>query len=623
MMIATLSVLLVAAASGPADRVVVLQQPGYVLPYGKTAEQAWKAPDDCRSIRLRISVRMDFPQPAGSTNVLRMQLNGKPIAGSVDRSHCRLLNKPMLARNAQGTEMSWGDGDSWRASYAPDFKVLESEKAGSSYFPGVSAYRLVLDVTDLVARGGENTLRLEHRGEAMRLRRYFPRSKASLDLVFDQMEVEFSSQPPMGGAPPPEETFRADRLMVQPPATLEVSKAVTLAPGGGLRIDLPGLPLQVVSRFSFEGGGFNVLSADGPPAGQPQWKVTTARSGDEYRIDATARDYRLERRIRLAGDHLEVADRLTNLTGADIGLAFDNRIVGPSGRLPIAWLGGNPDPTVNAMDRAENTSAFVAGRQSGCGLLAIDDVYRIQAALYYDQGAGARSNTFALGPRATYTLRWNLYPVLRADYYDFINLARRDLDVNFTIPGGFQFGLGAATDDAYRAMAEQRGLKFMTSDVWFDHTGKVRCYHGEHMLQATTLQHSLRENCATIRRALPEVKSLIYIHSFINTDPEGPRKHPHARIVNEDGTQYENKSYTQECGIPFFYNYPALEPENSSFRCRDRRTSSSSRRRGRKRRRAQSTLREPAARYERRFRAAAKESTPGARTELAAGAARR
>jgi hypothetical protein len=59
------------------------------------------------------------------------------------------------------------------------------------------------------------------------------------------------------------------------------------------------------------------------------------------------------------------------------------------------------------------------------------------------------------------------------------------------------------------------------------------------------------------------VKSLIYIHSFINTDPEGPEKHPDARIIAEDGSQYENKGYTRQCGIPFFYNYPALEPENS------------------------------------------------------------
>jgi hypothetical protein len=85
------------------------------------------------------------------------------------------------------------------------------------------------------------------------------------------------------------------------------------------------------------------------------------------------------------------------------------------------------------------------------------------------------------------------------------------------------------------------------------------------MLQATALQEQLRERCAVIRRVLPGVKSLVYIHSFINTDPAGPKKHSRARITNQDGTQYENKGYTQMTGTPFFYNYPALDPENSYF----------------------------------------------------------
>ena len=144
---------------------------------------------------------------------------------------------------------------------------------------------------------------------------------------------------------------------------------------------------QLTSRFSYQGGGFNVLAAARRPEGQPQWKVTVSRADNAGLVTATAKEYRLERRVRFAGDHLEFADRLTNLTGEAIGLAFDNRLVSSDEAIIDAWLGGNPDPAVNSMDRLENTSVFVAGRRSGCGLLAIDDVYRIQATLYYDQGA--------------------------------------------------------------------------------------------------------------------------------------------------------------------------------------------------------------------------------------------
>ncbi|MGE5531654.1 MAG: hypothetical protein ACM3VW_06020, partial [Bacteroidota bacterium] len=107
------------------------------------------------------------------------------------------------------------------------------------------------------------------------------------------------------------------------------------------------------------------------------------------------------------------------------------------------------------------------------------------------------------------------------------------------------------------------GLRFMSSPVWFNSKGPIKCYHGEHMLQATDLQQQLRDNCVKIGRAIPDVKSLIYIHAYINTDPEGPAKHPDAKITLPDGTQYENKSYTESCGVPFLYNYPAKDPDNS------------------------------------------------------------
>ena len=38
-----------------------------------------------------------------------------------------------------------------------------------------------------------------------------------------------------------------------------------------------------------------------------------------------------------------------------------------------------------------------------------------------------------LEPKARTTFRWTLYPTPSGDYWDFINLARRDWDVNFPI----------------------------------------------------------------------------------------------------------------------------------------------------------------------------------------------
>ena len=188
---------------------------------------------------------MESPDCAGSTQVLRMRLNGKMISGALDRMHPRLLNKPLVAKTARGDDLPWVGNAAWRVAYAPDFRILGTAGAGSSRLAGDSGYNFIVDVTDLAVRGRENKLLVEHLGEALRLRRYFPKTRPLLDFVFDELAVEFSQQPPIGGTSRQTEEFRADRLMVQPPATVNVCKAVTLQSGGGLKIDLPGLPLQL------------------------------------------------------------------------------------------------------------------------------------------------------------------------------------------------------------------------------------------------------------------------------------------------------------------------------------------------------------------------------------------
>ena len=77
-----------------------------------------------------------------------------------------------------------------------------------------------------------------------------------------------------------------------------------------------------------------------------------------------------------------------------------------------------------------------------------------------------------------------------------------------------------------------------------DHNAEIKCYHGAHMLKATSLREKLREACAKLHRVAPEVKSLIYIHCFINTDPEGPELYPDSRVITKTGEHYVNPSYT-------------------------------------------------------------------------------
>lgn len=545
-------------------QVTRLAEPGHVLPYGETAEWTFTPAGEFVSVRLIISVRMDSPQAAGSTHVMRLALNGRGISAGLTRTQARLLNKPLTAKMASGLEVPWARGAVWRVVYSPDFELVADEAAGGSRILDVSPYRLALDVTDLVERDAPNVLTIQHQGAALNLRQYFRETNPPLDFVFEELSVELSRQASVARRERPEEEFHADRIMWQPPAACAAAEVITLDRRGALAVNLPGLELAVLSRFSWQGGGFNSLGEDPDSGAQEAWSVEVRGEGDERLVVGTAPEYRVERAIRWAGDHVQIADTLTNLTDADIGLAFDNALRADPEQIADAWVGGNPDPATTAIRHMENSTFFVAGDEAGCGLIALDDVYRVQGVVYYDNGGGVRSDTFCLPAGGAYTVRWALYPVARGDYYDFINLVRRDLSVNFSVPGGFEFGLPGITameDDALRARIAERGLGFISSGVWFDREGEVPCYHGEHMLEAARLQEQQREAAAKLRRVAPEVKSLIYIHTSINTDPEGPGRHPEARIITAAGEHYQNPGYTQRIGIPFFYYYPA--PGNS------------------------------------------------------------
>ncbi len=553
----------VLTASAAAAETIELAEPGWVLPYGEEAELNFTPGGDYASARLVYEVRMDSPRTAGSTYVMGLAVNGEPLNAAATRSAVRLLNKPLEAIMPDGVRIPWAQGGNWRVVYAPDFTPLGYQGEVGGEMIEVSAYRFVIDITDLVRAGEQNTLTISHRGVAMNLRSYFPEDNPTLDLVFNELAVELSDEPPAVEAPATAEEFSPDRIMVRPPATASIAEVATVGEAGGMTLALPGLDLEVVSRFSYEGGGFNTMPATDAPEGQPEWRVEPVGGEGEAGAMCHASDYEVRRVVRFEGDRLLVSDELRNLTDRDIGLAWAHELRAPLEQIKDAYLCGNPDPAVAQLRGYENSTAFIAGEQSGCGLLALDDVARVQGVFYWDAAgaAGVRSDVFCLPARGEYTLRWAVYPVLRPDYFDFINLCRRDLGANFTVPGGFQFGLPSLADmnaEDIRALVSERGLAFVSTGTWANSGGDPPYYHGAHMLEATHLQERFRQACANLRAAVPGVQSLIYIHSFINLHEDTPERFPDSLITNEDGTPYINQGYTNRIGMPFYYCYPAI-----------------------------------------------------------------
>lgn len=137
---------------GRAAETIELAPPGYELPYGERAQFDFEPVGDYGSVHLVLEVRMDSPTVSGSTHALALEVNAQPLQGALSRTRTRLLNKPLNATMASGLEIPWVRGHEWRVVYAPDFEIVNSEAAGSNRILEHSAYRLVLDITDLVTR---------------------------------------------------------------------------------------------------------------------------------------------------------------------------------------------------------------------------------------------------------------------------------------------------------------------------------------------------------------------------------------------------------------------------------------------------------------------------------------
>ena len=530
------------------------------LDYGTTQEWQFTPAAACNSIRLSISARMDFPRATGSTYVLGLFVNDRPVDPNINRRQNRLLNKPLVFTMASGMTLGWHRDGLWRIVYSPDFQTVQSPAAGGMQIPDVDPYELMLDITDFITRGEVNTLRIEHRGDAINLRNAFE-GEPSLHFAIRRLQVECSDAAPRtGGTALPATT--ADTLMVDPPQAADVPAACSIGPHGLLTMKLPGGDIDLSTRLSYPGGGVNVVGAPADERTEPGFSVDVEQADGVARITATGKAYRLVRAVRLLADHVEISDTFTNLRDEVTGIKYDNRLQAAPGAVVDAFIGGDRDCGRAEMHGMENTSLYLALEEAGCGMVALDDVYRHHAYIYYsDDGGGIRSDHFGLAPAGSYTFEFNVYPTRRPSYFDMINLARRDMDVNFTIPGGFAFyapqRILAATGEQLRGWLRTRGVGVLSTTVWFGAPadGGKACYHGTDMLNAGVLRQRLRGAVERLRELCPEIPLLIYIHSSINTDENSPALYPAARVMSAGGEHYINPGYTERFGLPFSYFY--------------------------------------------------------------------
>jgi len=290
--------------------------------------------------------------------------------------------------------------------------------------------------------------------------------------------------------------------------------AVAVSRSGALQVSRGQSFCVLESRFSCPGEkiGWNILS-ERPPDGPANWKPRVRKVGDSTLVvSARARDYALERTIRLAGGRVEIRDSLTNLRRAPVAVMVHHTLA-------------TPRPMTNscAMNSAAIPLIFFSQPGADFGLVAEDDIGRLQ----FDSScvanrADIRHSNFALDAGRAYTFRYAIYPIEpTGDVYRLVNRVRRDWKANFTIEGPFQFfdAVSPLLKDmqALKRFLQRKNLRVVALTPFLDYDpGSM-----DHVIPREEYRAVMRAAASSLRKARPGIKVLGCIEcDWVNIVPD-------------------------------------------------------------------------------------------------------
>jgi hypothetical protein len=433
---------------------------------------AWKK-KPAQVLCLKFQARHALPVPGGWSHNLSVKLNGQDLGKYTLAGEERLLRRGVSCQTTIG-KIPWWDVRNGKPAlltfYGPggealDQRVVEPKSEGYWYLLDVSdaAHYLEIGADERIESAKPNSFTLVNAF----IKRYRTDPATPVpDLVIEDLVV---------GYLPTEIVEKSRPLLTRAfkdqvgPELRGRDYVLAVGPQGGMQIKIGKDDYFFESHFSYPGEkslGHNVLAA-AERQGEASWNPAVKTIGKQaVEVQAEGRSYTLTRTVTLLSGKIRVADRIQNKRDVPIGLLIKNTVFT---RQPVGvkscFLAGMEGADVMA-GVAENPSLFVTQKGSGLGLLAEDNVFRLQLEL-----ARAGSNAFTLGTshfgldrNKEYTLEWTIYPSQSRDYFDFINQARRDWDVNFTVLGPFVFGAGPVPG---------RKAAIYTFGPWFEYFDEI------------------------------------------------------------------------------------------------------------------------------------------------------
>lgn len=459
-----------------------------------------------RQAVLRMLARLHTDEVAGHTQALRLTLNGQSLSGD------RLLNKDLRQKSRGGKVYSMYAGDRLTTAYSPDF-TSPAKHPHYGLLDDVELCVFELNVTDLLQEGASE-LTVAHAGD----RRVLHVADASLIVRVPPPPQAEKAGPPTGPIP-----------TIAPRRDLRTDYTAEEQPGAKIALEFGDAEVVVQSRFS-------------TPA--PGW----VHGSNDY--------FRHSRRIEKRAEGIVVFDTFTNLTDENLGIMHRHE-ASLGDNLRKLWVAGLEQPGgAGRAGSPANCTTFGAADSWGLGFIASDDVFRMHTSNYGMDGViGVADNNLVLPPGETYTAEWIIVPATEPDYFRFINAARRFMDANFLIDGGFAFLRSGRhtdpwSDEEVRDFLEFKDPKYVCSSIGKDHKGHIS--HGTAFQQVDHERY--KKSFARWRSLYPKAEYLVYFHCFLDVTDDGPERFPDARRLRPDGSQADYGKEHQRLYLPMKSN---------------------------------------------------------------------
>lgn len=502
-------------------------------------------------IVLEFESRIDFPNLGGWAPCIQIEVNNIVVAGMATRTEKRLLNKELATPGHidYGVFKACVD-DKFYALYAPDFEQAKNRFAARNE----EAHRIKLDISDLVSETSENQLRIRFGADLKGYYRGLGINDREPALVIHNLKILSEDEP--------------SRLQKKPTAAAGYVKMAKKEPvkfkalqdkSGAIIISAGGRDIAVESCYSVPGGSFN------------KWdSFNTSENG----ISASNRVYSLNRRLVLRENRVDVFDELKSNSDTLIGLRL--RYQTGDNEFDTVYLAGDPSPMFTKKEGGRNPSVFLSGKNGkfGIGIVAVDDVFRVQNIHYCQNGAaGIGSDTFALSPGESRVVEYSIYPINSGDYFDFVNEVRNDWDVNFPMEGGFHLSMGmykSWNKKSAEEFAGRLGLTMQSFGVLFwqtlggEYSKRSGSVHGFGLMldeirqgnddsktySTEPMRKFVRDALAKCKEYTPSLKRMIYVHNQYSQEPNDKEKYAACAVTDTSGKALSTQGGSYRFFIP-------------------------------------------------------------------------